>query len=130
MNEELKPCPFCECDDMEVTDGIVRCHSCGTYAFLSEWNDRPIESSLLESNADLRRYLSILVDSMCLPGHLVTDEEWENACMLSGRYCYPFMEQNHRFKKAAEAWREYKEDVCADKLARAIRLLDGYFRRS
>jgi hypothetical protein len=39
----------------------------------------------------LRRLLGSLIDSLCLPGHEITRDDWEKACLQSGRYCEPFL---------------------------------------
>ena len=39
----------------------------------------------------LRQLLGSLIDSLCLPGHGITLDEWKKACLQSGRYCEPFL---------------------------------------
>jgi len=39
----------------------------------------------------LRRLIGAMIDYMCLPGHVITRDEWEKACLQSGRYCEPFL---------------------------------------
>jgi hypothetical protein len=36
--------------------------------------------------AELRELLSAFIDAASLPGHVVTDAQWERACLLCGRY--------------------------------------------
>lgn len=63
MNEELKPCPFCGSDDMNVTVTdifhAVWCRDCGALVDNDEedvaklWNTRPIEDALQARIAEL-----------------------------------------------------------------------------
>lgn len=40
---------------------------------------------------ELRELLSIFLDSMTLPEHPITKEQWERACLLCGRCAPPFL---------------------------------------
>jgi hypothetical protein len=44
--------------------------------------------------AKLQQLLAVLLDFMCLPGHGVAEDDWRQACLLSGRYCEPFLSKN------------------------------------
>ena len=39
---------------------------------------------------ELRELLSAFLDASVLRGHVVTDQQWDRACLLCGRYCPPF----------------------------------------
>ena len=39
----------------------------------------------------MRELLAALVDTIVLPGHALTLEQWENICLFSGRFCEPFL---------------------------------------
>ena len=45
---KLKPCPFCNCADIEydILSEHVYCTSCGVMTFEQKWNIRPIEEAL------------------------------------------------------------------------------------
>lgn len=49
-----------------------------------------------ELYVNLRECASDVMDAMCLPGHPF-DEAWKKLCLLSGRFCDPFL--NYRHKK-------------------------------
>jgi hypothetical protein len=51
---------------------------------------------------ELRRLLAVLLDFLCLPGHGVTEEDWRQACVLSGRYCEPFLSKSPATPPAPE----------------------------
>jgi hypothetical protein len=41
--------------------------------------------------SELRELLSAFIDAAVLPGHVITDEQRERACLLCGRWCPPFV---------------------------------------
>ena len=63
MSEELKPCPFCGCDDLDATKhrlSLITCQNCGTEALEKRWNTRPIEDALRQEITDLRHRLEVM----------------------------------------------------------------------
>lgn len=49
---------------------------------LSDYHQREFE---------LRELLSAFLDAKMLPGHVITDAQWNRACLLCGRWCEPFI---------------------------------------
>jgi hypothetical protein len=50
----------------------------------------------LEDLAEMRRLLGLVVDIATLGNlHAISVEEWERACLLSGRYCEPYLSAIH-----------------------------------
>jgi len=43
---------------------------------------------------ELRELLSAFIDASILKGFIVTDEQWNRACLLCGRMCPPFTREN------------------------------------
>lgn len=41
--------------------------------------------------AELRELLSAFLDADRLRGHVVTQRQWERACLLCGRWCPPYI---------------------------------------
>jgi hypothetical protein len=62
---------------------------------LVEWRLRAKAAEMrverLKRRHELRELLSAFLDAAVLPGHVVTDEDWEQACLLCGRWCTPFV---------------------------------------
>ena len=59
----------------------------------SQWHqvagDRAMRAWSLEQTklvTELRELLSAFIDESSLPGHAVTQEQWERACFLCGRW--------------------------------------------
>jgi hypothetical protein len=70
---------------------------------LSRWWWRA--PAALETNSrarDLQELLAKLLDSLCLPGHEVTEKDWRQACLLAGRYCEPFLSKSFATPPAPE----------------------------
>jgi len=73
---ELKPCPFCGCDDIFVDDSlaphhyIAVCEMCGAgLDHIAAWNHRPIEDAIRAENERLTEALEKIGSHSC-------DNEW------------------------------------------------------
>jgi hypothetical protein len=80
-------------------------------------------SAALETNSrvrDLQELLAKLLDSLCLPGHGVTEKDWRQACLLAGRYCEPFLSKSSAIEPVPKA-----DPSHIDQLAAIIRTVDG-----
>jgi len=42
---------------------------------------------------ELRELLAAFIDAQVLKGHVVTDGQWNRACVLCGRCCPPFVRE-------------------------------------
>jgi hypothetical protein len=51
------------------------------------------EEEVISMAPELRDLLSKFIDAQVLPGHSITKEEWDRACVLCGRYCLPFIKE-------------------------------------
>jgi hypothetical protein len=49
---------------------------------------------------ELQYLLGKALDVICLPGHALSNEEWERALILSGRYCEPYLSHRERVAEA------------------------------
>lgn len=59
--------------------------------------------------AEAQRLIGKLLDVLCLPGHALTADELQDACVMGGRYCEPFISCNGECRAAedhkdAERW--------------------------
>lgn len=72
MSDKLKLCPFCgsyaERNDnlSKSVEGVIGCTKCGAGAFISDWNNRPIEDALQEQIDGMRQRLQTVINQICL----------------------------------------------------------------
>jgi hypothetical protein len=66
----------------------------------------------------LRRLIGAMIDYMCLPGHVITRDEWEKACLQSGRYCEPFLSGPRSLKPVPVAERPWEREGWCDEYGR------------
>jgi hypothetical protein len=62
----------------------------------------------------LRRLIGAMIDYMCLPGHVITRDEWEKACLQSGRYCEPFLSGPRSLQPMPVAERPWEREGWCD----------------
>lgn len=59
-----------------------------------------------EKTRELRELLRVFVDAAKLPGHVITRDQWERACLHTGRWCPPYIET---VQKEGEADRSFDD---------------------
>lgn len=72
---ELKACPFCDSEDIEIGDGgdsrikTAICRMCSAYQMLSQWNTRPTEDKLRERVKELEAIQNDWIEreALCCP---------------------------------------------------------------
>ena len=71
----------------------------------TEWHndqvigDKSLSNAVNEVAAErdkLRELLAAFIDATVLKGFEVSDDQWERACLLCGRYCQPFLSWRSR----------------------------------
>ena len=77
-------------DASTLLEAIIEDELCGPREWAKEMEkDR---DQLRGMAMELRELLSAFIDAEVLPGHVVTHDQWERACLLCGRWCPPFIE--------------------------------------
>lgn len=84
MPERMIECPRCD-----GSDNCPLCDDTGTIPDRRKPSET--EDALRAEVKELRGLLSVLLDVIAVPGHVVTSDEWERICLLSGRYCEPYL---------------------------------------
>ena len=51
---------------------------------------------------ELQELLAVLLDFLCLPGHAISEDDWRQMCLLSCRYCEPFLSRSPATPPAPE----------------------------
>ena len=78
--EEHIPAVVCACGDHCQAPGSL-CATC---------------AKELEASRDrLRELLSKAIDVLVLPGHAFCEADWKEACLLSGRWCAPYLDLHY-----------------------------------
>jgi hypothetical protein len=86
-----------EAFDVETSGRVSDCHGSSLHRSIMGEVEAALGAAHERAEAaererdELRGLLATTLDAAVLPGHVIGPDDWKRACLLSGRWCAPFV---------------------------------------